>query len=402
MSTMQPLSSELASATDQMGKDTAATALAVAANSFPESAESANAKIFRISLNNEPANDDTRHVCTICDHTFTRKHNLKAHLLTHTNEKPFTCMICSSQFRRLYDLKRHEKVHTREKPYSCALCKKTFARADALIRHKNSSSGCQGLSKKNMKNESNASPVDEAAKNKRRKVNKKDPFVHTLETSVLSHDGLLDNSNDSSNFFVQQAIDSMIERKEKNNANAIEENDKDEPSVDGTGKHSGTPDARERDDVGVHGNINAAIEPDVDAEDHEHVNLIVDDVNAFAHNKEVHHHMIDLPANLDEDSNLKNEGSNGDLTASNIMSVVSSVSQPDPNMMMNVPTLNLSLISGLLSDILCNSSTNSQGISSIQLSEYQFSVLKTLLETLQQLDTRVTKLENQFSRFSEK
>lgn len=89
------------------------------------------------------ANDeDRKYICDHCAHVFTRKHNLKSHLLTHTLEKPFRCHICSSKFRRLHDLKRHEKLHTGEKPFECKSCGRRFARADALVRHANSLSGC--------------------------------------------------------------------------------------------------------------------------------------------------------------------------------------------------------------------------------------------------------------------
>ncbi|KAH3671353.1 hypothetical protein WICMUC_004650 [Wickerhamomyces mucosus] len=88
--------------------------------------------------------DDDKKVfaCPHCPNTFTRKHNLKSHLLIHSQSKPFHCSICSSKFRRLHDLKRHEKLHTGEKPYECEKCGRKFARCDALVRHINSQSGC--------------------------------------------------------------------------------------------------------------------------------------------------------------------------------------------------------------------------------------------------------------------
>ncbi len=91
---------------------------------------------------NNEENGETKFNCPHCDHKFTRKHNLKSHLLIHTKEKPFSCSICSSKFRRLHDLKRHEKLHTGEKPYQCKNCGRKFARCDALVRHNNSQSGC--------------------------------------------------------------------------------------------------------------------------------------------------------------------------------------------------------------------------------------------------------------------
>lgn len=47
-----------------------------------------------------------KHKCQECGQYFTRLHNLKSHLLTHSQEKPFVCKECGHKFRRLHDLKR--------------------------------------------------------------------------------------------------------------------------------------------------------------------------------------------------------------------------------------------------------------------------------------------------------
>ena len=57
-----------------------------------------------------------KHRCPYCATEFTRHHNLKSHLLTHSQEKPYVCSTCQSRFRRLHDLKRHTKLHTGERP----------------------------------------------------------------------------------------------------------------------------------------------------------------------------------------------------------------------------------------------------------------------------------------------
>ncbi|CAG8441948.1 11866_t:CDS:2 [Diversispora eburnea] len=87
-------------------------------------------------------------VCTVCNQTFSRQHNLKSHALTHSQEKPFQCDICQHFFRRHHDLKRHQKLHTGEKPYQCPHCKRSFARLDALNRHLRAESFCGGPQKK--------------------------------------------------------------------------------------------------------------------------------------------------------------------------------------------------------------------------------------------------------------
>lgn len=79
-----------------------------------------------------------------CTTTFTRHHNLKSHLLTHSHEKPYYCDTCESRFRRLHDLKRHSKLHTGERPHTCPKCHRSFARGDALARHSKGAGGCAG------------------------------------------------------------------------------------------------------------------------------------------------------------------------------------------------------------------------------------------------------------------
>jgi hypothetical protein len=91
-----------------------------------------------------PNSINKKHKCPYCETEFTRHHNLKSHLLTHSQEKPYVCQSCQMRFRRLHDLKRHSKLHTGEKPHVCPSCDRKFARGDALARHSKGAGGCAG------------------------------------------------------------------------------------------------------------------------------------------------------------------------------------------------------------------------------------------------------------------
>ena len=73
----------------------------------------------------------------------TRQYNLRGHLRSHADERPFKCEWpgCDKSFARAHDCKRHQNLHLNIKPHTCEHCGKTFARLDALNRHHKSDTG---------------------------------------------------------------------------------------------------------------------------------------------------------------------------------------------------------------------------------------------------------------------
>ena len=75
------------------------------------------------------------HVCDLCNKSFISRNYLRVHRRTHTGERPHQCTHCDKRFTQRTSLVIHLRRHTGDRPYSCTFCEKFFASNTLLNGH---------------------------------------------------------------------------------------------------------------------------------------------------------------------------------------------------------------------------------------------------------------------------
>ena len=92
--------------------------------------------VKRSSLNSHMKTHSPRtYSCQICNKTFIRKSQLKAHALNHSGNLPYQCTICDKAFASQQGLKTHNLSHQGEPAHICDICNKGFYTKFKLKQH---------------------------------------------------------------------------------------------------------------------------------------------------------------------------------------------------------------------------------------------------------------------------
>ncbi|XP_066939922.1 zinc finger protein 26-like isoform X5 [Macrobrachium rosenbergii] len=76
-----------------------------------------------------------KNLCYICGKFYPYPSELRLHLRSHFNERPYKCNQCPKTFMKKGDLTYHSRSHTGERPHVCPHCDARFPRPNTLMNH---------------------------------------------------------------------------------------------------------------------------------------------------------------------------------------------------------------------------------------------------------------------------
>ena len=79
---------------------------------------------------------ELRCICTICGKKCKTKSYLYKHMIVHREVRNYHCNVCGKSFKTLQAMKRHEEIHSNERKHKCAVCGKGFNHSGSLVHHK--------------------------------------------------------------------------------------------------------------------------------------------------------------------------------------------------------------------------------------------------------------------------
>ena len=86
-------------------------------------------------------------LCGICQQRFIFRRQLKAHMITHSDNRNYVCKLCGLTCKRRSHLHKHMDTHQKERNYRCDVCHKNFKvqaelKEHCLQEHKSQVSKC--------------------------------------------------------------------------------------------------------------------------------------------------------------------------------------------------------------------------------------------------------------------